>query len=78
MNLEAFAITGVGGFVLRQPDDVIRVLQFVLPSGELLSIGLSAEQLEATVSKAIELQTAELETGEVMHSIGLSSPVTDE
>lgn len=69
-QIQAFQIVGVGGFIGRWPDGVHRLLQFVLPSGELLNIGLSAKQLEAVVNKCIELQAAELETGEVMRDLG--------
>jgi hypothetical protein len=63
-------IEGVGGFVGRYTHGVERVLQFVLPSGEVLSVAMTAEQLATVVSKAIELQAIELESGEVVRSIG--------
>jgi hypothetical protein len=69
-EITAFQITGVGGFVGRYSHGVERVLQFVLPSGEILSIAMTDDQLAAVVSKGIELQAIELETGETMRSIG--------
>jgi hypothetical protein len=73
-EIRAFTMTGIGGFVGRYPHGVERVLQFVLLSGELLSVAMSREQLAAVVSKAIELQAVELSTGELMQDLELNSP----
>lgn len=70
-DIHAFKATGVGGFVTRTPDGVQTIMQFVLPSGELLNVALDPELLEGTRVKATELQTVVMETGEVMRDLGL-------
>ena len=72
-EIQAFPIEGVGGFIGRHNHHVDRVLTFVLRSGKHLNIALSREQLEAVVSKCIELQTIEIDSGELFHELGLST-----
>ncbi|MGD9621249.1 MAG: hypothetical protein AB7G47_21450 [Mycolicibacterium sp.] len=70
-QIELFRIAAIGGFICRQPNSVERVLQFMLPDGDVISIGLTADQLRATQDKLTELAAVEMETGETMRDLGL-------
>jgi hypothetical protein len=69
-TVQAFKAVGVGGFVTRTQHGVQTILQYVLPSGELLNIALDDRMLDATAIKVVELQTVVMETGEVMRDLG--------
>jgi hypothetical protein len=56
--------------VTRTQHGVQSILQYVLPSGELLNIALDDQLLDATAIKVVELQTVVMETGEVMRDLG--------
>jgi hypothetical protein len=70
-DLTATTLAGFGGFIARSTTDVHRVLSLVTSTGRLEHYALTREQLSVLVSKCIELQSIELETGEVFHELGL-------
>ena len=70
-SIQATTLAGFGGFIVRSTTDVERVLSFVTTAGRLEHFALTREQLEALVSKAIELQSIELESGEVLRELGI-------
>ncbi|WP_460359490.1 hypothetical protein [Mycobacterium sp. ZZG] len=68
-DITATTLAGFGGFIVASKDGCERVLSLVTSAGQLLHFALTREQLSALVSKAIELQTIELEAGELLHEL---------
>jgi hypothetical protein len=70
-DLEAIAVVGVGGYVIRTPTETARILQFVTASGRILSLALGEGLSAHVAAKATELELASIESGEVLRDLGL-------
>jgi hypothetical protein len=70
-DLEAIAVVGVGGYIIRTTTETARILQFITPSGRALSLALGEGLAAHIAATATELELAAMETGEVLRDIGL-------
>jgi hypothetical protein len=70
-DLEAIAVVGVGGYVIRTATETARILQFVTASGRIISLALGDGLSAQVAAKADELELASMETGEVLRDLGL-------
>ena len=50
-DIEAIVIQGVGGFITRTPDGVLRVMQLLTPSGRVLNLALDAPEVGSALNK---------------------------
>jgi hypothetical protein len=71
VDVPATAVTGVGGYVIRSRDGILRILQFLTVGGRVVNIALPEGLAPHVADKATEIALAEMETGEVMRDLGL-------
>jgi hypothetical protein len=70
-DLDAIAVVGVGGYVIRTATETARILQFVTASGRIISLALGDGLSTHVAAKATELELASMEAGEVLRDLGL-------
>ena len=71
VDVDAIAVVGVGGLVIRTPDEVIRILDFVSVSGRIIRLALGEGLARHVADKAMDIELAEMETGETLRDLGL-------
>lgn len=71
VDLEAPAVVGVGGYVIRTATETARILQFLTVSGRVITLALGDGLAAHVADKANELELAAMETGEVLRDLGL-------